>query len=1378
MYNPYCSTGGIRSAKESLSWLSLMKEELGSEWTHPKLFRMGASSLLGDIERQLYHQVTGRYAAIHQMPILECVYTHWTSWNSCHTPSNIIQVSESLQIPQNCVTQIQQRVRTRDLIFFEESDVPCPHLSETELCRSEVAERCLRDSLSHYATSIDLFHWRVGTWGECHQLIGQECGVGLQTRNVSCFDRSFNQLNHSLCNKSEPISSRICHFSCKCQMFPWSHWSTCLSSSCDKPSGERSRFRSVARQPTYGSCPSLWQRGECSKNVTCQSAVYKWSIASDWSECYEGLSSRLVLCLLQNRTETYLSDNSKCDNISRPLSHLFCTSEGVLGDWVQWSRCEDNCPSLRKRIRQLFSGSTSSDLIQYSVCNTCQYNTFLCYYYNTTAGNFYSKICNYTESSDVILSPWSDWSVCRDNSTSRTRDLIGYYNSVIPDNIPLRFSQQQSCHEITHSWRVSDWSDCYLSSNALCFYGYQNRSVECLDSNRFPSQFCDILDKPPNNRTCRSECCRYSDWSVYSQCSAVCGIGTKIRKRMVLSSNCDQSIGSIQTSEGQCNTIPCLPSYHWHVKEFGDCIPLTQHSSCGEGYRTAGIECVSESGLVVPDRNCGSSRLPPSEDLVSTCTLPCPHCYLTQWTPYSPCLLSCTPSIRQRYRQLIGSDCSSVNVNLAESAPCPLTSCPSYRWGVVSRWSSCLPLNGSCGRGMNHRAISCLRSDGTPFSDSYCTDTPPPIQKECAVLCPTDCVTGIWTQWTHCSVTCNGGVRFRSRPVVSHPQLGGQECSPLLERSPCSPKACPFPQWVSTPWTPCVYQSNIATVCGFGIQHRTVDCLVGVNISNSCSLISKPPLDKRCYIPCPSDCIHTDWGQWASCTSGYRQRTRSILRGRNGTGLSCGATIESESCLPPGVKWIYSDYSSCSHSQSLCGTGTQYRNYTCATNEGILTFSHLCMNQLGPPSDVTRFCNLSCPIKCSVSEFSSWSICSGSCANPSGVQTRVRFVTSPPQNGGTICPPQEETRPCYLSHCPHPIIYRGPWSSCQTSSRTCGTGQMVRSVLCLNKFGSSLPLSSCLPDRDLYSPLIRLDTDTRTYSACAISCPDIILPNPLQINQSNCTSLCSNTSRSLSIRPYPLSYFLPGGDTHPGDSTPEYRTHKCAPSPDTCLKLEWQTSDWLGGQRDVSCIARGSGGVIQLSSGCDYETKPSNSSISCLNCSENSHCSDLTGECVCNRDHIFIANKCVKSCVRKCLANQLCDISTQECVYIPQTPNTTITTNITTEHAIAYSNYLLLGLIVALFMMCLIFTLLIIIISLISLIIFCYVAVRSSGRILLRKSQISSCTPSHSSRCVSCSSQPPAYSSQEVLSPRGQLSISPVCHYYSAPNLSSSADMC
>jgi deoxyribose-phosphate aldolase len=61
--------GGIRKAKEVLEWLILMKEELGDEWLEPTLFRIGASSLLGDIERQLSHHVTGHYAAKHHMPM-------------------------------------------------------------------------------------------------------------------------------------------------------------------------------------------------------------------------------------------------------------------------------------------------------------------------------------------------------------------------------------------------------------------------------------------------------------------------------------------------------------------------------------------------------------------------------------------------------------------------------------------------------------------------------------------------------------------------------------------------------------------------------------------------------------------------------------------------------------------------------------------------------------------------------------------------------------------------------------------------------------------------------------------------------------------------------------------------------------------------------------------------------------------------------------------------------------------------------------------------------------------------------------------------------------------------------------------------------------
>jgi deoxyribose-phosphate aldolase len=61
--------GGISKAKQAMAWQSLMKEELGDEWLMNDLFRIGASSLLGDLERQLYHYITGHYAAKHHMPM-------------------------------------------------------------------------------------------------------------------------------------------------------------------------------------------------------------------------------------------------------------------------------------------------------------------------------------------------------------------------------------------------------------------------------------------------------------------------------------------------------------------------------------------------------------------------------------------------------------------------------------------------------------------------------------------------------------------------------------------------------------------------------------------------------------------------------------------------------------------------------------------------------------------------------------------------------------------------------------------------------------------------------------------------------------------------------------------------------------------------------------------------------------------------------------------------------------------------------------------------------------------------------------------------------------------------------------------------------------
>lgn len=62
--------GGISTARTAIDWLAMIHEELGVRWLDSGMFRFGASSLLGDIERQLEHHVTGRYSAAFRHPIV------------------------------------------------------------------------------------------------------------------------------------------------------------------------------------------------------------------------------------------------------------------------------------------------------------------------------------------------------------------------------------------------------------------------------------------------------------------------------------------------------------------------------------------------------------------------------------------------------------------------------------------------------------------------------------------------------------------------------------------------------------------------------------------------------------------------------------------------------------------------------------------------------------------------------------------------------------------------------------------------------------------------------------------------------------------------------------------------------------------------------------------------------------------------------------------------------------------------------------------------------------------------------------------------------------------------------------------------------------
>src|ERR1019366_9501557 len=53
--------GGIRTAKQSLAYLVMVKETLGDDWLTPELFRFGASTLVNDVLMQIAKQVEGNY---------------------------------------------------------------------------------------------------------------------------------------------------------------------------------------------------------------------------------------------------------------------------------------------------------------------------------------------------------------------------------------------------------------------------------------------------------------------------------------------------------------------------------------------------------------------------------------------------------------------------------------------------------------------------------------------------------------------------------------------------------------------------------------------------------------------------------------------------------------------------------------------------------------------------------------------------------------------------------------------------------------------------------------------------------------------------------------------------------------------------------------------------------------------------------------------------------------------------------------------------------------------------------------------------------------------------------------------------------------------
>lgn len=558
----------------------------------------------------------------------------------------------------------------------------------------------------------------------------------------------------------------------------------------------------------------------------------------------------------------------------------------------------------------------------------------------------------------------------------------------------------------------------------------------------------------------------YSDWSEFSECSATCGEGLRIRKRSCNNpepknggKNCND-LGA-DTDTKSCNSFPCpVDGGYSQWSNFTEC-----SISCGGG----GIQSRSRK-CNNPLPCCGGmncEHLGPSTE-----TRACGECACdidgswSEWCAFTRCTVSCGGGMRIRNRTCtnpppsgLGLDCAGP---AAELQICNTESCHNANYTQWSEWSEC---SVTCGVGKQKRSRTCINPPPGPGRKN-CEEEhlgPADETQKCRLKpCPIDGNYTEWTEWSECSASCGGGSHLRTRQCTRPPpKYGGLDCNelgPADQRQQCNPDPCPidgnYTEW--SEWSEC----NV--ICGGGVHNRSRTCTnpPPKNGGNNCEGLGPANDAQACNPdPCPIDGNYTEWSEWsecsASCGGGLQIRTRNCTNptpqygGRDCEGLglametrSCG----SEKCPIDGNYTSWSDWSECS---AACGGGQQSRLRTC-TSPPPKHGGRNC-SEFGLAVD-SQICNPDpCPIDGNYTQWTEWSDCGVTCGR--GVQNRSRSCTNPPpQYDGKSCEdvgPADETKECNKNPCPIDGNYTA-WSKWSECSVTCGRGSRNRSRECTN----------------------------------------------------------------------------------------------------------------------------------------------------------------------------------------------------------------------------------------------------------------------------------------------------------------------------------------
>jgi len=535
-----------------------------------------------------------------------------------------------------------------------------------------------------------------------------------------------------------------------------------------------------------------------------------------------------------------------------------------------------------------------------------------------------------------------------------------------------------------------------------------------------------------NTQACPRDCV-VSSWSYLGACSLSCGGGVIQASRTVLQASSQGGVACPTLVEYRdCNTEPC--AVHCNVNHWSDWSLCTK--SCGGGVQ-------ERSRSIIAANDHGGNACPALSETSGCNSLSCPvDCVVSLWSAYSTCTKTCGSGSKTRTRSIVtdlahgGIACQA----LSSSATCNTSPCPvncAFSW---ADWTSCTV---SCGQGS--KTSSPVITTQAAYGGMACPSMR--TEDCNAHPCPRDCQQGTWSDWGACSHSCKTdltvGSQVRSRTTLVDPAYGGKQCEASTETRSCNVFNCPIDCVVSgwADYGTCSQPCKIRGGTG-GLKARSRSVVTAAKHGGvACQTLTE---HATCgTADCPDYC-HTDLGPWSECTKscGVGSQSAAILPGEipyaGQEGENCPTSQDRDcnthACPIDCVVSYFTSYGECSHS---CAGGSHIRTRT-------IVVSPEYGGAACPALSETKSCNVqACPIDCTVSDWTAFSTCSAPCGG--GIITRSRSVTTAFANGGVACPDLAESQNCNTHPCPiHCTFEWKPWSAC---SQSCGGGSQQRDLV-------------------------------------------------------------------------------------------------------------------------------------------------------------------------------------------------------------------------------------------------------------------------------------------------------------------------------------------